>query len=146
MDLRWNPLKYNWLLLRILSDGQKVFYIKKEESSLSDLSQNVRKPFQQMNLIILLFILEIYTQLRWHMLLCSKFCKFGKLFKELFKKKREKREEHHFNFFIELLLEHVNVNETGAFGIPPDKVVGVNILHILFLLQPWHVKLLMLNC
>ena len=26
---------------------------------------------------------------------------------------------HHF--FIELLLEHVTVNETGAFGIPPDK-------------------------
>ena len=24
-------------------------------------------------------------------------------------------------FFIELLLEHVTVNETGAFGIPPDK-------------------------
>ena len=25
------------------------------------------------------------------------------------------------HFFIELLLEHVTVNETGAFGIPPDK-------------------------
>ena len=24
-------------------------------------------------------------------------------------------------FFMELLLEHVTVNETGAFGIPPDK-------------------------
>ena len=24
-------------------------------------------------------------------------------------------------FFIELLLEHVTVNETGAFGIPLDK-------------------------
>ena len=99
-----------------------------------------------MNLTILLFILEIYTQLRWHMLLCSKFCKFGKLFKELFKKKREKREEkreeHHFNFFIELLLEHVNVNETGAFGIPPDKVVRGSIFCIYsFFYSPG-----MLNC
>ena len=76
------------------------------------------------------------------MLLCSKFFKVGKPFKELFKKKREKREENHFNFFIELLLEHVTVNETGTFGIPPDKVDWVNILYILFLLQPWHVKLL----
>ena len=32
-----------------------------------------------------------------------------------------KREENHFHFFIELLLEHVNVNKTGAFDIPPDK-------------------------
>ena len=32
-----------------------------------------------------------------------------------------KRKEHHFNFFIELLLENVTVNETGAFGIHPDK-------------------------
>ena len=24
-------------------------------------------------------------------------------------------------FFIELLLEHITVNETGAFGIPLDK-------------------------
>ena len=67
-----------------------------------------------MNLITFSFILEIYTQLRWRMLLCSKFCKVGKLFKELFKKEREKREEkreeNHFNFFIELLLEHVTVN------------------------------------
>ena len=78
------------------------------------------------------------------MLLCSKFCKVGKLFKELSKKEREKREEkreeNHFNFFIELLLEHVTVNETGTFGIPPDKVDWANILYILFLLQPWHVK------
>ena len=33
----------------------------------------------------------------------------------------QKREENHFHFFIELLLEHVTVNETGAFEIPPDK-------------------------
>ena len=33
----------------------------------------------------------------------------------------QKREENHFRFFIELLLEHVTVNETGAFEIPPDK-------------------------
>ena len=26
-----------------------------------------------------------------------------------------------FIFFVELLLEHVTVNETEAFGIPPDK-------------------------
>ena len=34
----------------------------------------------------------------------------------------DKTEENHFHrFFIELLLEHVAVNETGTFGIPPDK-------------------------
>ena len=38
------------------------------------------------------------------------------------KKEREKRGENHFNFFMELLLEHVIINETGVFGIPPDKV------------------------
>ena len=34
--------------------------------------------------------------------------------------KTEKENLFH-NFFIGLLLEHVTVNETGAFGIPPDK-------------------------
>ena len=33
----------------------------------------------------------------------------------------QKREENLFYFFIELLLEHVTVNETEAFEIPPDK-------------------------
>ena len=33
----------------------------------------------------------------------------------------QKREENHFYFYIELLLEHVTVNEAGAFDIPPDK-------------------------
>ena len=32
-----------------------------------------------------------------------------------------KREENHFHFFIELILEHVTVNKTEAFGIIPDK-------------------------
>ena len=31
------------------------------------------------------------------------------------------RDENHFHFFVELLLEHVSVNETEAFGIPPNK-------------------------
>ena len=34
---------------------------------------------------------------------------------------RKKREGNHFHFFEELLLEYVTVNETGGFGIPPDK-------------------------
>ena len=33
----------------------------------------------------------------------------------------QKWEENRFHFFIELLLENVIVNETGAFEIPPDK-------------------------
>ena len=33
----------------------------------------------------------------------------------------DKTEENHFHFFVELLLEHVTVNETEAFGIPPNK-------------------------
>ena len=33
----------------------------------------------------------------------------------------DKTEENHFHSFVELLLEHLTVNETGAFGIPPDK-------------------------
>ena len=37
--------------------------------------------------------------------------------------KTEKENLFH-HFFIELLLEHVTVNETGAFGIPPDKGNG----------------------
>ena len=39
-------------------------------------------------------------------------------------KKREwmiKERRKSLSFFIELLLEHVTVNKTGAFGIPPDK-------------------------
>ena len=43
VDLKWNLFKWNWLLLRILSSGLKVFYIKKEKNSLSDLYHNVRK-------------------------------------------------------------------------------------------------------
>ena len=31
------------------------------------------------------------------------------------------REENHCHFFVELLLEHVTVNETEAFDIPPNK-------------------------
>ena len=31
------------------------------------------------------------------------------------------REKNHFHFFVELLLEQVTVNETEAFGIPPNK-------------------------
>ena len=66
--------------------------------------------------------------------------------------KTEKENLFH-HFFIELLLEHVTVNETGAFGIPPDKGKGFNILYIPFLLitnqfiskQSSHVKLLMLT-
>ena len=33
----------------------------------------------------------------------------------------QKREENHFHFFIEPLLEHVTVNETGAIKIPTGK-------------------------
>ena len=54
---------------------------------------------------------------------------------------------------MELLLEHVTVNETGAFGIPLDKGNrGQYFVYILsFYKQPvyskqfWHVKLLMLT-
>ena len=34
---------------------------------------------------------------------------------------KTEKENHFHHFFIELLLEHVTVNETGAFGIPPNK-------------------------
>ena len=33
----------------------------------------------------------------------------------------DKTEENHFDFFIKLLLEHVTVKKTEAFGIPPGK-------------------------
>ena len=45
VDLKWNPLRWNWLLLRILSGGQKVLYIKKKKNYLFDLSHGIRKPF-----------------------------------------------------------------------------------------------------
>ena len=32
-----------------------------------------------------------------------------------------KKRKNHFHFFVELLLEHVTVNETETFGIPPNK-------------------------
>ena len=32
----------------------------------------------------------------------------------------KKREENHFDCLKELILEHVTVNETGAYVIPPD--------------------------
>ena len=58
---------------------------------------------------------------------------------------------HHF--FIELLLGHVTVNETGAFDIPPDK--GNRVQHFVYTLpfynqqfvskQSSHVKWLMLT-
>ena len=35
--------------------------------------------------------------------------------------KRGNKTTFSFHFFIELLLEHVTVNKTGPFGIPPDK-------------------------
>ena len=34
---------------------------------------------------------------------------------------KTEKENLFFRFFIELLLEHVTVNETAAFGISPDK-------------------------
>ena len=51
--------------------------------------------------------------------------------------KTEKENLFH-HFFIELLLEHVTVNKTGAFGIPPDKENSVQyFLHTLpFYNQP----------
>ena len=66
------------------------------------------------------------------MLFCTKFCKVGKCFRGVVYIRDEtgqkrgsglyNREGNLFHrFFIELLLEHVTVNETGAFGIPPDK-------------------------
>ena len=65
--------------------------------------------------------------------------------------KTEKENLFH-HFFIELLLEHVTVNETGAFDIPPDKGNRVQYFYIPFLFitnqfiskQSSHVKLLML--
>ena len=57
--LKWNPLKWNWLLLRNFTGGQKVFYFKKEENSLSDLSHDVKNSFQQMDLITFSFISQI---------------------------------------------------------------------------------------
>ena len=58
---------------------------------------------------------------------------------------------HHF--FIELLLEHVTVNEAGALASLPTKETGFNILYMPFLFitnqfiskQSSHVKLLMLT-
>ena len=78
------------------------------------------------------------------MLFCSKSCKIDKCFWVVYmsdgtgqKNGRgwKKREESHFYFFIELLLEHVTLNEPGAFGIPPDKGNRVTILHIPFFLK-----------
>ena len=46
----------------------------------------------------------------------------------------DKIKESHFHFFVELLLEHVTVNETGAFDIPSDNGNrGHIILYIPFL-------------
>ena len=45
VDWTWKPLKWNWLFLRILSGGQKVFYVKQEKNYFSDLSHDVRKSF-----------------------------------------------------------------------------------------------------
>ena len=57
------------------------------------------------------------------------------------------------SFFAELLLEHVTVNETGAFSIPLDKgnrgqYFDIPVLFIsnqFISKQSWHVKLLMFN-
>ena len=66
--------------------------------------------------------------------------------------KTEKENLFH-HFFIELLLEHVTVNETGAFGIPPDK--GNRVQYFVYTLpfykqplkskQSSHIELLMLT-
>ena len=83
VDLKWNLLKWNWLVLRILSGGLKVFYIKKEENSLSDLSPDIKKYFSaNESFITFSFILE--SQLRWRMLFWSKFCGLRSVFEELF--------------------------------------------------------------
>ena len=39
VNLKRNPLKQNWLLLRLLSGGKKASYIKKEKNSLSAFSR-----------------------------------------------------------------------------------------------------------
>ena len=66
--------------------------------------------------------------------------------------KTEKENLFH-HFFIELLFEHVTVNETGVLASLPTKETGFNILYIPFLFisnqfiskQSLHVKLLMLT-
>ena len=45
VDLKWISLKWNWLLLKIIFGGQKVFYIKKGKNYFSDLSHDVSKSF-----------------------------------------------------------------------------------------------------
>ena len=65
--------------------------------------------------------------------------------------KTEKENLFH-HFFIELLWEHITVNETGAFAIPPDKGNRVQyFVPFLFITKQFiskqssHVKLLMLT-
>ena len=62
MDLKWNLLKWYWLLSSILSGGQKFSYIKKEINYLSVFSHDGRKPFSANEtfnyLITFSFILE----------------------------------------------------------------------------------------
>ena len=45
VDLKWNPLKWNWLLFKNSFQWSKGVLVKKEKNSLSDLSHDTRKSF-----------------------------------------------------------------------------------------------------
>ena len=64
------------------------------------------------------------------MFFCSKFCKVDKLLRSCLYERRgrtkkweqmTKQRRKPLSFLCELLLEHVTVNETGVFNIPPYK-------------------------
>ena len=56
---------------RILSGGQKVFYIKKKKNYLPNLSHDARNPFQQMSLITFSYIKDLKPVAVTYAFLCQ---------------------------------------------------------------------------
>ena len=74
MDLKWNPLKWNWLLFK------NSFQLSKEKNSLSDLSKDVRKSFSANESYQFFSYIKDLKPFAVTHLFCSKFCKVVKCF------------------------------------------------------------------
>ena len=142
--LKRNPFKWNWLLFKNSFPWSKGLLYKKGEKCFILSFSRCKK------ILLSKWVLSLFP-LYWRFKAsCSdvrfsgpSFVSLTSVFEALFiwETRRDKKggvddktenENLFHHFFIELLLEHVTVNETGAFGIPPDK--GNRVQYIVYTL------------
>ena len=133
MDLKWNSLKWSWLLFKNSFPWSKGLLHKKgERFFVSSFSRCKKILFSKWVFSLFLLYWRFKASCSVVCFSVPNFVRLANVFEELviWETRREKKagvddnrekENLFYHFFIKLLLEHVTVNETGAFGIPPDK-------------------------